>query len=321
MEEADLVRDAIHLVSGDGPAGTLMQAGLRVRPDPDTLTVGPSHPDPRRHNRMRRRFWIRELQLPRWKWCEAENPELSPQRPWPRQGAVVVWTSARISERLFSWRAIDRLADSNVELWRAEPVHPEYFIEALAELPPQFVLTSLARASRMSAAEIARARRSWRSFAGGNLSLLDRLVRNEPPMRGWLRNMLPRMGAEGLRISRLDETLLRPFERWKTPFEAMKARDAWRDVVLTYGDHFMLTRLWKWTLGVQPALFAKPGHGLRPWAWGAAALQLTPAGVRMLRVLRPSDEPPPMWVGGHEVHGADSWFVTRSGALRRVSGG
>lgn len=297
-----------------------MQAGLRVRPDADHLTVGPSDPDPRRHARLRRQFWTRELQLPRWEWCTPRYDELPlpPVPPWPHDGTVVVWTSSRPSERLFSWRAIDRLAETRVELWQAEPMHPEVFVESVAHLAPADVLRSLREtARRLTRNEILHARRCWRAFASGDLGSLARLTRAEPPVLGWLRHALPRQRRGGLLLSHLDEALLRPFGPWKTPLQALRQNESWRDILGTYGDHFLLTRLWRWTLGDRPALSAKPGRGSRPWDWGAAALKLTPFGRSCFDAL--PDSVPAIWFGGHEVYGPDAWVVSRSGRLARVA--
>src|SRR5256885_5660051 len=40
---------------------------------------------------------------------------------WRVRGRVVLWTSRWLADRLFLWRAVERLAGSDVEIWLAEP--------------------------------------------------------------------------------------------------------------------------------------------------------------------------------------------------------
>jgi hypothetical protein len=117
-------------------------------------------------------------------------------------------------------------------------------------------------------------------------------------------------------MSALDQTLLQPFRDWKTPIDALKSTPAWRDVITERGDHFSVTRLWRWTRGKDPALLAMPGTGRR--LWNAAALMLTPAGRQLLAELPSPEQAPSMWLGGHEVYGPDSWAIDADGRFTRL---
>ena len=268
---------------------------------------------------MRRKFWLREFGLPRWPWRDSEPDWIPPrQRSWPRHGTVVIWSSARVSERLLSWSAVARLEHEPIDLWHAEPLHPHRFVESVSVLPPPFVLSSLEQARRMGKGELAQGRRCWRSFSTGDIGTLAGLVRNEPPMLACLRNALPRTNGVQLRLSRVDEALLAPFSRWLTPMDVFKRMPAaWLELMRTYGDLFILTRLWRWTLGKQPALLAMPGDS--PGPYGAAALKLTPTGQRLVHGVRSPDEAPVMPIGGHEAYGPETWVVNAAGGIREVS--
>jgi hypothetical protein len=295
VRESVVLRDAIHLVCGDSAAWTLRAAGLNVRVDPDVMAVGPCDRDPLRHSQLRRAFWRSEFRLIGWplpSWREVR---------WPRQGAVALWTSIWLVDRLFFWRAVDRLKD--VELWRVEARAP-----GVGAMAREATAVRLAAASRMSRSEIAAARRTWAAFTSGDLPRVAGIL--EPSLRGVLLDCLPRVWGGRLRLSRRDEMLLRPFVDWRTPLEALRPE---LPRVLVFGDLVVLGRLQAWRRA--GALESRPGPGKAPFT--RLELRLTRAGRRLLDRLRSLWEAPLLIMGGHRIYGPRSWRLTSEGALRR----
>jgi hypothetical protein len=177
-------------------------------------------------------------------------------------------------------------------------------------LSPDQVGYSVERGERIGVREASGARRRWQMFASGELGEQARSLRDENTALEWLRGSLPQAGSQ-LRLSRLDQALLRPFARWKTLHAASPVL---REIFFARGDLFVRTRLLRWQKA--GALFVKPAAGKSPYT--DHELLLTPLGRRLLRGMRSLDEAPPMFIGGHEAYGPRSWLLTSSGSLRRA---
>src|SRR5437899_12459629 len=105
--------EPVHIVLGDGTAGTLRSCKVIVLRD--NLAWGPSDPDPVRHGEQRRAFWRNDLLEVRWslpsrlrKQCvDALATEVfSAQQlataiqAYPENRPVLLWTAALWQERL-----------------------------------------------------------------------------------------------------------------------------------------------------------------------------------------------------------------------------
>jgi hypothetical protein len=299
----DLLRDATHVFCGDlsGLRESGVARGMQVL---DKLSAGPSALDPARHRRLRWRYWKREREL------EAAVPEYEIGPRWPRSGRIALWTSIGVIDQLFYWNAVERLA--GLELWRIDARHPKVPIDGVGTLPEQFVVYSAQGGRRVGVREVSQARRRWEAFASGELRDLSRMLPGEPVARQWLHDSLPQK-SQHLRLSRLDQTLLRPFSTLRPPIDSVRA---WSDIIHSFGDLFVLTRLRRWE--TRGALVSVPLGAMGPSPWKNRELQLTPLGLRLLRGMRSLDEAPPMFIGGHEAYGPRSWLLTSSGSLRRA---
>ncbi len=134
------IADAVHLIRGDSPGGTLRQARARfivsVR---DTLAYGGASFDPVEHRRLRSAFWA-EVSAPNS--SESENAPLAADeleaavRACPPNLPLVLWSGENWSDRLFLWWALDALSRMGLAdrpLWLASPLCiPEWdFLESM----------------------------------------------------------------------------------------------------------------------------------------------------------------------------------------------
>jgi hypothetical protein len=298
----DIIRNAVHLVSGDSAGGTLKGAGMRVIADRDMLALGPADLDPVRHARLRNAFWRAEYRIGGWPWLAYSEVR------WPRRGRVVVWSSTWLPDRLFFWRAVDRLVRSNVEIWLVEAYDPECAVHGVGSMPLLSFEANLVRAKQMTVGQIGAARGAWGAWVAGQL---DEVVRRlQPPLRAAVIESLPRIGRTKLRLSIRDEMLLRPFHSWQRPIDSFR-----RDLpeLLVFGDLAVMTRLRRWTrVG---ALARRRVSGKSQWT--NTEYVLTPTGRRFLDQLLSPDLAPPLFMGGHEIYGPDTWVVDGAGRITR----
>lgn len=289
------LRQIVHLTNGDSATGSLRSAGLRALADPDMLARGPADRDPARHQRLRLKFW------------KANGVDTSHAKLiWPRRGPVAIWTSSQLTDQLAFWRAVDRL--HHLELWRVDARHPQFTIDSLGTLPPEFVPYSLEHATRMSARAVRSARNRWRAFVDGNLGRVAAGLKAAPPALETLREQLPRLEEGKLRLSLLDQRLLRPFAAdWLTPADAFlsqRSRAVLRRLLI-FGDQLLLSRLHHWSQGPRPGLLALPTRD--DHSWKQVEYKLTEFGKQMLKGLKRLDEAPPLQMGGAVIYGERSW--------------
>ena len=110
-----------------------------------------------------------------------------------------------------------RLADLDVVACQVEARHPQYFIESVDTLSPQWIPYSLEGARRLSARAKVELCRRWSAFSTGAFDHLLRLMRKDAFAAQTLLHTLPRASGESLWLSALDQSLLKPFRRWRTP--------------------------------------------------------------------------------------------------------
>jgi Domain of unknown function (DUF1835) len=101
--------DAVHLIRGDSPAGSVRQAGARfIVPVLDMLAYGPASFDPAQHRHVRRAFW-NEVSEP-----NTSEPDYAPiaadeldaaVRAFPSGLPLVFWSGENWGDRLFLWWA------------------------------------------------------------------------------------------------------------------------------------------------------------------------------------------------------------------------
>ena len=301
----DLIHDAIHIMPGDSAGGALKPTRMRVRVDHDMLACGPCDPDPRRHANLRSAFWKSEYELGGWRWTPHHDLK------WPRTGRVALWTSSRLADRLFFWRAVDRLADREIELWRVEARSAGSVVRGVGAMPPGGIRHSVARARSMNTQDLAAARRAWRAFTSGDLEVVARLVDRE--LRSAILDSLPRRSDGHLRVSKRDEMLLRGFNSWRTPLDALKPH---LSKLLVFGDLVILTRLLRWTRMPNPTLTAR--NFAATISWKGPELMLTPFGRRVLEELPSPADAPPLFMGGQEIYGPNTYAITGSGRIVRL---
>jgi len=267
--------------------------------DRDVLAIGPCHADPARNEQLRQRFWRSMFRRNDWTW-----PGWTRMR-WPVRGRVVLWTSQWLADRLFLWRAVERLAGSDVEIWLAEPD-----VRGVGTMGAGDLEVALDGARKLSARQITSLRLGWKAWVEGRL---DEVVRRlDAPLRHVVIDCLPRIEGRKLRLSTRDETMLQPFASWQAPLTALRSN---LGELMVFGDLVLLDRLRSWVTA--SALASRPATGKSDWS--RAELKLTLRGQQLLEQIASSGEAPPMFLGGHEVYGSNFWTVTRSGELRRVS--
>src|SRR5438067_351981 len=134
--------EPVHIVLGDGTAGTLRSCKIIVLRD--NLACGPSALDPVRHGEQRRAFWRNWVLEGPW----SVSPRVKKRRldslaaelfsaqqlataiqAYPDNKPLLLWTAPLWRERLSFWWTLDAICQAGIHrerLWIAQPklIHP-----------------------------------------------------------------------------------------------------------------------------------------------------------------------------------------------------
>jgi hypothetical protein len=320
------IADAVHLILGDSPGGTLRQAGARftvsVR---DTLAYGPSSFDPAEHRRLRYGFWTEEggLDSSDLGNVPIAAPEVDPAvRAFPSGLPLVVWSGENWSDRLFLWWVLDavsrtRLADR--PLWLASPLCvPEWnFLESMGCYNADQMKLMFRHGQVLGPGAVKAAVGRWRRFCEGTPKGLAELG---TPRQPWLAvstdylRFFPTGLGKTVRLSEFDAALLGGFSphSWRRPLDLFSSeRMRKHPVLLNHGDFLPLLRLEAWThSGPLPVLIRRETGEEREYT--RYEYQLTGHGVRVLNEgLGRISWGPPLEMGGHAAYATKRPWVAR----------
>ncbi|MFL5261924.1 MAG: DUF1835 domain-containing protein [Anaeromyxobacteraceae bacterium] len=303
---------ARHVVLGDAGAEALRRAGAAdVVVLRDLLSLGPCHPDPRRHAALRRAFWRAALRDLYPEVLRAADParsimgghELARALARPPRRPVVLWTAPTWPERLALAFAAEALA-AEPDAWLASTRSPG----ASAGAPAQLA-RALARAVRLGPALAAMAK-LWRAYAAPTRAALPhalaaaaRSFPDLPRAARFHRDLFPGASHGQVRLSALDRFLLAAHRRPASLRDLVRVhpRSA-RRFLSALGDVALDVRRHAWAaLGALAAVApaAAPAE---------ARLRLTPLGRRLVREGLPSsDAAPPFHAGGCSVYAEGPW--------------
>lgn len=312
--------DALHLIRGDSPGGTLRHAGARfvvyVR---DTLAYGPSSAEPQTHRSLRRAFWGEESGP--HEPIAADELELACSA-FPSHLPVIVWSGGDWSDRLFLWWALDALSRTGLvdrPLCLASPLCvPGWdFLDSMGCYNPEQMQRMFGHAQRLGSGLVKTGLGRWRRFCEKTPRGLAGLGTSRQP---WLNvgadyfRFFPRRVGKTLSVSEFDAAVLSAFspKSWHSPLELFAAeRLRQHPVLLNHGDLLPLLRLDAWTTSRPlPVLRRRPSGDER--GYRRHEYQLTSHGVRVLKDgLRSIGWGPALAMGGHAAYDSQRPWVTR----------
>jgi hypothetical protein len=337
------IDEPVHVILGTSAAGSLWQVGGRESIIlHDHLCPGPCDVNPARHLRKRRDYlagYIGPDSRQYKEYCNAVAESLLGGHQfaeriaaYPSDRPVVFWTSPSWTDRLAFWWALDALKHGPVRpgrCWVAEPrlpaedrqhfhtppslgaFSPREFQAAFADLRPLTIKAAQAGANL------------WRKYAAASPVKFDRARRTPSASFPDLREVAEAYGTffphavtrpARLKLSEIDQGLLDALQEdeWLRPVDLLKRNPRLLDLVLPFGDLFLLRRLREWAAhGRDPALRVRH-EPQGPSEWTAVAYQLTPYGRRLREWgLESPTEAPPLYVGGCRLYAAGPTWARR----------
>jgi hypothetical protein len=334
------------VIRGDSAGGALKQTGVApLVCVGDTLTVGPSDAAPKRHARLRERFWRTEYARVDHDWSIEDNTgldltllgtnELVTRILDDARGRITLWASGAWGDLLFLGWAIAGFRRERIAL---DSVLLASVLTQTAPLgwanPVQ--LKPIGAAARPLRSEQERALRSlWDAFTFPDPSRIEQL-RREPP--GSLPTLprglalyaafLPRkQRGRSLRLSAIDEALLaslsvHEFRRLPDMLRTPPSRARWPTSALFamlshFGEVFIDARLAVWAERRDPAVeahvFREDTNVRYRTSW-----RLTRRGLDLLALGASSPgELPRFAIGGYRSH-AEPWVCVMAGHTWRL---
>jgi hypothetical protein len=240
-------QDAIHITHGDCAGGLVRSNGAtRVLVQKDLLTVGACDADPTRH---------RAARLAQWNITDDDGNQgnigrsdlLAAVAALPASAPIVVWTSTAWSDRVALWWSLDTLAPLRDRLFIAQVPPGRHPLKSMGATPGDQLADTLANAAPPTDDWLSQSIELWRAYASPSPLGFDQKRRAGsrvfPELAtvgdihgGWF----PRQAGSGLRLSELDELLLRGITH---DFQVPRFADR---ILFPFGDWMARDRLEAW---------------------------------------------------------------------------